>query len=96
MHPSRRVLANHQQYFQELREVETTPAFSGSGELSNLSMESGVARRSVYIYPPEGGSSMVARLNGVQWRGCDASCKIILECLHIKAVFIRESPNVYR
>ena len=63
---SRRVLANHQQYFQELREVETIRAFSESGELSNLSMESGVARlRSVYTYPPRGSSSMVARLNGI-------------------------------
>ena len=79
---SRRVLAKHQQYFQELREVETSRAFSGSGELSNLSMENGVARCSIYTYPPGWGSSMVARLNGVQWRDCNTSCKIVLERLH--------------
>jgi len=48
---------------------------------------------SLHLTPPGpgGGSSMVARLNAVQWRDCNASCKIILECLHSKAMFIRES-----
>ena len=88
----RQAPANHHQHFRELHEVETDSPFSGFGELSNLSMESGVTRHSGYSHPLGRGSSMVARVKGVQWKDCNASCKMILECLHRKVLLIRESP----